>query len=412
MRKSRPMSIPATLRTATWRTPAVVLVCGCLITILTFGPRSSLGLFLTPMTTAHGWGRESFAFAVALQNLLWGAGQPFAGAIADRYGAGRVLAVGGAFYALGLVLMAFAATPVWLALSAGVMIGLATSAASFTIVLAAFGRMLPPERRSWAFGLGTAAGSFGQFLFAPLGQAFIQTYGWQTALVLMGCMMLAVPALAPALAGRPQVGTIGRDQTLRAALAEAFGHGSYLLLVAGFFVCGFHVAFITTHLPPYLVDLGVDARWGAWSIAVIGLFNVIGSYGSGVLGGRHSKRIMLSLIYLLRAVVIALFVTLPISPVTVLLFAAAIGLLWLSTVPPTSGLVALMFGTRYLATLSGVVFFSHQVGAFLGVWLGGRLYDATGSYAVVWWMSVALGLLAAAVHWPIRERPVERLRTA
>ncbi len=384
----------------------LVIVAGCLISFLSFGPRSIMGLFLAPMTEAREWSREIFALSIAIQNIIWGMGQPIAGAIADRYGSGRVLAGGGLVYAAGLALMAWAPDPLWLNVSAGLMIGTGMAAASFTIVLAAFGRRVPPERQSIVFGVGTAAGSMGQFLFAPFGQAMIQNFGWSEALIIMAVIMLAIPVLALALAGRPNLHAQKvRDQTMRQALSEAFAHRSYLLLTAGFFVCGFHVAFITTHLPPYIVDKGLDPRIGAWALALIGLFNVIGSLASGVIGQRHSKPIFLALIYLSRAVAITIFVLLPATPVTVLLFSALIGLLWLSTVPPTSGLVAIMFGPKHLGMLMGIVFFSHQVGAFLGVWLGGRLYDQTGSYDVVWWLGVALGIFAALVHWPIQERP-------
>jgi MFS family permease len=398
-------------RAGPWQTTAVVIIAGCIITLLSFGPRSALGLFLTPMTETRGWGREIFAFAIALQNIIWGAGQPAFGAIADRYGTARVLALGGFIYGSGLIVTAWAPDPLWLNVGAGLLIGLGTAAASFSIVLAAFGRTVSPQRRSIAFGIGTAAGSFGQFLFAPLGQGLIESIGWQQALYVMAAMMLIVPALAFALKGKPDTPAagMGGDQTMRQALAEAFGYRSFVLLVAGFFVCGFHVAFITTHLPPYITDVGLDPALGAWSIAIIGLFNIVGSLASGAISGHYSKPVFLSLIYFSRAVVIALFITLPPSPTTVLLFAGSIGLLWLSTVPPTSGLVAVMFGPRYMATLFGFVFFSHQAGAFLGVWLGGRLYDQYHSYTVVWWLAVALGIFAAIVHWPIREQPVERL---
>ncbi len=396
---------PAATRAVTVALP-VVITAGCLIALISFGPRSIMGLFLAPMTEAREWSREIFALSIAIQNIIWGMGQPIAGAIADRYGSGRVLAAGGLIYAGGLALMAWAPDPLWLNVSAGLMIGTGMATASFTIVLAAFGRRVPPERQSVVFGVGTAAGSMGQFLFAPFGQAMIQNFGWSEALIIMAVIMLAIPVLALALAGRPSLHAQKvRDQTMRQALSEAFAHRSYLLLTAGFFVCGFHVAFITTHLPPYIVDKGLDPRIGAWALALIGLFNVIGSLSSGVIGQRHSKPIFLALIYLSRAVAITLFVLLPATPVTVLLFSALIGLLWLSTVPPTSGLVAIMFGPKHLGMLMGIVFFSHQVGAFLGVWLGGRLYDQTGSYDVVWWLGVALGLFAALVHWPIQERP-------
>ena len=400
-----------TVRARPWQTAAVVIIAGCIISLIAFGPRSALGLFLTPMTEARGWSREIFALAIAIQNIMWGAGQPLAGAIADRYGTARVLAAGGVVYALGLAVTAWAPSPLWLNVGAGVLIGLGMAASSFAIVLAAFGRAVAPHRRSIAFGIGTAAGSFGQFLFAPLGQGLIEQIGWQQALLVMGAMMLAVPVLAFALKGKPEVPAagMGRDQTMTEALSEAFGYKSFVLLVAGFFVCGFHVAFITTHLPPYITDVGLDPALGAWAIAIIGLFNIVGSLASGVIGGRYSKPVFLSLIYVSRAVAIALFIALPVSPASVLIFAAAMGLLWLSTVPPTSGLVAIMFGPRYMATLFGFVFFSHQTGAFLGVWLGGRLYDQYQSYEVVWWLAVALGIFAAIVHWPIREQPVARL---
>jgi MFS family permease len=394
------------------RAPAVplpaVIVAGCLITVLAFGPRSIMGLFLAPISEAHGWGREVFALAIAIQNIMWGLGQPFAGAIADRYGTARVLAAGGVLYALGLALTAFSPSPLWLDLSAGVLIGLGLAAASFTIVLTAFGRRVPPARRSIIFGIGTAAGSLGQFIFAPLGQALIQTLGWMQALTVLAAIMLAIPVLALALAGgadRSAAGEVVRDVSLRQALGEAARHPSYRLLTAGFFVCGFHIAFITTHLPPYIVDQGLDPIIGAWALAIVGLANVVGSLASGWIGQTHSKPVFLSLIYLLRAPLIAIFVLLPTTPASVLLFAAAMGLLWLSTVPPTSGLVAIMFGPKHLGTLMGIVFLSHQVGAFLGVWLGGVLYDAFGSYDAVWWISVALGIFAALVHWPIKEAP-------
>ena len=392
---------------SSWRTPAVVVICGCLIAVLTFGVRATFGLFTAPISATQGWGREVFAFAIALQNLLWGAGQPFAGALADRFGSARVLAVGGLLYAAGVALMAVAATPLELTLTAGVLIGLGLAGGSFTIVIAALARRVPPERRSWTMGMATAAGSLGQFLLAPLGQAFILAYGWQAALLLLAGIVALVPLLATAMASKPGSATlVGEvDLGLGRTLALAFGHRSYRLLTAGFFVCGFHVAFITVHLPPYLTDHGIAPQLAAWSIAIIGLGNIAGSYAAGVIAGRHSKRWLLVWIYGLRSLAIALFVLLPLSPLTVVLFAATIGVLWLSTVPPTSGLVVIMFGTRYMATLFGVVFFSHQLGSFLGIWLGGLVYETQGSYDLVWWMGVALGLLAALLHVPISERP-------
>jgi predicted MFS family arabinose efflux permease len=300
-------------------------------------------------------------------------------------------------------------TPGALHLSAGVLVGFGMGGASYITVLAALGKFVPPERRSWALGLGTAAGSLGQFLVVPLGQAFIAAYGWEvTALILAG-LAAAVPLLASAFAGRPvpiieAEPELGFTETLRAA----FGHTSYLLLLAGFFVCGFQLAFVTIHMPPYLTDHGIGASLAAWAIGLVGLFNIVGAYMAGVLGARQRNKMLLSGIYLGRAVATALFMTFPLTPVSVLLFAAAMGLLWLSTVPPTSGLVAVMFGTRYMATLFGIVFFSHQLGSFVGVWLGGWLYERTGSYDAVWWLSVVLALAAALVHLPIAERPAPR----
>ena len=395
--------------------PAVVLVCGCLVAILTFGPRSTMGFFLTPMTEANGWSREAFALSIAIQNLVWGLGQPFAGMIADRFGIWRVLATGSVLYALALVLMSVTTDPTTLSLTAGVLMGLGIAGSAFFLVLAAFARLLPESFRSTAYGLGTAAGSMGQLLFAPIGLGVIDAYGFQAALVFQACLLALVPILAIPLKGKPKpvsIGPSGRDQTIREALGEAFGHRSYWLLIAGFFVCGFHVAFVTTHLPPYVVDEGLDVRWGAWAIALIGLFNIAGSLSAGQLSNRYPKRYVLSVIYFGRAVAYGLFWLIPTSPTTVILFAAAAGFLWLSTVPPTQGLVGTMFGTRYIAMLSGIVFFSHQVGAFLGVWLGGRLYDTTGSYDGVWFLGILLGIFAGLVHLPISEKPVARAGSA
>ncbi len=407
MSTSAPIPSPA----AGWRTPAVVIAAGCLLALLSFGIRSSFGLFLAPMSADFGWGREVFAVAIAVQNLLWGLFQPVAGALADRFGAARVLAVGALVYAAGLFLMADASSPGLLTLSAGVLVGCGVAGASFAIVLAAFARLVPEDKRSWALGIGTAAGSAGQFLMVPLGQAFISAYGWSMALTIFGFLAFVMVPCAAVLTGRSDHrGT--QPQTTGAALKEAFGHPSYNLLTLGFFVCGFHVAFIQTHLPAYITDMGLDAGLAAWALGIVGGANIIGAYTSGLLGGRFNKKYLLSGLYLARAVVIALFVLLPTSNASVLIFAAAIGLLWLSTVPLTSGLVAQFFGTRHMAMLFGIVFFSHQLGAFLGVWLGGYFFDATGSYDLVWWGSVALGLLAAAVHWPIREEGVARLARA
>jgi predicted MFS family arabinose efflux permease len=377
--------------------------------LLSFGIRSGFGLFLQPMSQDLGWGREVFAFAMALQNLVWGASQPFVGMIADRWGSGRTLAGGGLLYALGVWLMSETSSPLGLHLSAGILLGLALSGTGFAVVLAAVGRSVAPERRSAALGLTTALGSLGQFLLPPIGQAFLAAYGWQTALALLAFGSLAMVVFAAGVQGRPEAAP-GDTQTLRQAISEARAHSGYLLLTAGFFVCGWHVAFIAVHLPAYLADGGLSTEIAAWCLALVGLFNVIGSYAAGVLGGRVSKKYCLSFLYLARAILILGFIMLPLTAASALLFSAIIGLLWLSTVPLTSGLVAQMFGPRYMATLFGFVFFSHQVGSFLGVWLGGFLYDAYGSYDLIWWLSIALGLIAALLHWPIDERAVLRLR--
>ena len=394
-----------------WRTPTVILLCGCLIGMLGFGARSGLGFFLTPMSQANGWGRDVFSLALAIQMLLWGAVQPFAGAIADRYGPVRVLSLGAVLYALGLATMAYANTPALLHLTAGVIIGFGLAGASFTIVIGAFGKLMPPSWRSFAFGAGTAAGSFGQFLFSPLAVALIDNFGWQHTLVIFGACVLLIIPLSLALAMPSEVAPVPGapvKQSVTQALSEAFGHRSYVLLVLGFFTCGFQIFFIAVHLPAFLVDRGLPAEVGGWALATIGLFNIIGAISAGLLSSRMPKRYLLAFIYFGRALAILIYILLPITTVSTLLVAAALGLLWLSTVPPTSGLVALMFGTRWLAMLFGFAFFSHQVGGFLGVWLGGILFERTGSYDAVWWLSILLGILSAIVNLPIVEKPVAR----
>ncbi len=405
------MTAVPTARPASPAMPWLIIVCGCLIAALTFGPRSAMGFFQLPMLAEKGWDRTTFGLAMAFQNLAWGIGTPVFGALADRFGTARVLALSGVLYTAGLVLMAYSTTPGMFYLSGGVLVGLGVAAGSFGIVLAAFARAVTPEQRSLAFGIGTAAGSFGMFVFAPLGQGLISAVGWFDALLYMAAMMLAIPFLALALRGSARDGRAGLaafEQTVGQALREAFGHQSYLLLTAGFFVCGFQVAFITAHFPAYISDIGIDARYAVIALALIGFFNIIGSLASGYIGQRYSKPKFLSYIYLGRAVLIAAFILLPQSPTSVIVFAILMGLLWLSTVPPTNGLVAIMFGTRHLGMLGGIVFLSHQIGSFLGVWLGGYLYDLYGSYDTVWWLGVALGLFAAIVHWPIRESAVDR----
>lgn len=394
----------------TWRTPTlIIIIAGCLISLIGFGTRAGFGLWLDPMSKSLGWGREVFSLAVAIQVLVWGAAQPFAGLLADKFGNARVLSIGAICYAVATYLMANSETPVMLNLSAGLLLGLGLAGASFSIVLAAFGRMVPEERRSTALGIGTAAGSAGQFLIVPISQFLIAQFDWKTALMIASAFPLIIIPLSIALAGKAEHDGIGVDQSVGAAIREASRHPSYILLVIGFFVCGFHVTFIQVHLPPYITDAGMDAYVGAWAIATVGALNIVGSLAAGILGGKFSKKYLLSGLYFTRAVAIAIYVMLPPTVVSTLVFAGVMGLLWLSTVPLTSGLVAQMFGPRYMGMLFGFVFFSHQVGAFLGVWLGGKLYDTTGSYDVVWWLGVALGVAAALVHFPINEGRVARL---
>jgi MFS family permease len=405
------MTIARAAARVTWRTPLVILLCGCVIATLGFGPRSSLGLFLTPMSNEHGWGRDIFALAMAIQVLMWGVGQPLAGAIADRFGTVLVLCGGAMLYCIGLAWMAYATTPAEFYLSAGFIAGFGIAGCSFSIVLAAFGKLMPQRWRSLSFGLGTAAGSFGQFLFSPLAIVLIGNFGWQHSLVIFAGLVLLVIPLAFVLATPPADAAIpgaAKPQSLMHALAEAFAHRSYVYLMLGFFTCGFQLFFITVHLPSYLVDRGLSADIGAWTIGVIGLFNIIGSVTAGWLGDQMPKRYLLAAIYLLRSLAIVAFVILPVTPLSAVVFGAMMGLLWLSTVPPTSALVALMFGPRWMATLFGFAFFSHQVGGFLGVWLGGLLFERTGSYDVIWWVSVLLGLFSAVINLPIVEKPVHR----
>jgi MFS family permease len=394
-----------------WRTPLVIIICGCAIALLSFGPRSSLGFFVQPMGREFSWGRDVFGLALAVQNLLWGLGQPFAGAIADRFGVLRVMCVGAVLYAGGLLMMRYAATPLSLDIGAGVLIGFGLSGCSFNLVLSAFSKLLPPERRGIALGAGTAAGSFGQFLFAPFGVALIDNFGWQMALMVFAGLMLLIVPLSLALATPPATSAnvpVADQQSFRTALAEAFGHRSYVLLMLGFFTCGFQLAFITVHLPSYLVDRGVPVQTGGWVVAAIGLFNIIGSLSVGWLQNRFPKRYILSAIYFTRALSIVAFISFPITTFSAIAFGVVTGLTWLSTVPPTSALVALMFGTRWFATLYGFAFVSHQVGGFLGVLLGGIVFEKFGSYTPIWWLSVLFGVLSALINLPIVEEPVAR----
>ncbi len=403
------MNSPA-IRRAAWQSIPLVVACGCLIAMLGFGPRSTLGLFLTPMSSANGWGRDVFALALALQMLLWGAAQPFVGAIADRFGPVLVLCLGALLYAIGFAWMTYASTPGAMYLSAGVLIGFGLAGSSFTVVIGAFGKLLPPEWRNFSFGLGTAAGSFGQFLFSPLAVALNSAVDWHITLLIFAGVVLLILPLAFALAA-PAADPGSQkvvQQSVSEALREALGHASFVYLVLGFFTCGFQVFFITVHLPAYLVDRGLSADVGALTIAMIGLFNIIGSIAAGYLSNKMPKRYILAGIYFLRSLATLVFILVPPTAVTSVVFGAAMGLLWLSTVPPTNARVAIMFGTRWLTMLAGFAFFSHQVGGFLGVWLGGVVFERTGSYDVIWWLSILLGLLSAVINLPIKEVPVVR----
>lgn len=394
----------------------VLIVAGCLVAIVNFGVRSTFGFFTAPISDAHGWPREIFSFAMAMQNLLWGLATPIAGMLADRYGAARVLITGALIYCAGTLMMAFTDTPLLFNIGGGVLVGIGVAFSSFGIVMAALGRVVPPEKRSWAFGIATASGSLGQFIFSPIAASMVAAYGWHQALVVLSLLVLLIIPFALPLSVQNTSGSkkpAGEaDLTMKQAIGLAFGHRSYVLLVAGFFVCGFQLAFITVHLPPYLAEHGISKEFAGIAMSLIGLFNVAGSYLSGIIGGRGEKRIPLSLIYLARSVAVAAFILLPITPVTTIVFTATMGFFWLSTVPLTMGLVTVMFGTRYMATLYGFVFVSHQVGSFLGVWLGGRLYDEFGTYDPVWWAGVALGVFAAIVNIPIREQRNPRFATA
>ncbi len=396
--------------------PAVLIVSGCLVAIVNFGIRSTFGFFTAPVSDAHGWPREIFSFAMAMQNLLWGLATPVAGMLADRYGSARVLIVGSLIYCAGTLMMAFTDTPVLFNIGGGILVGIGVAFSSFGIVMAALGRVVPPEKRSWAFGMATASGSLGQFIFSPIAASMVAAYGWHQALVVLALLSLLIIPFALPLTVQNTSGSKRpsgeADLTMKQAIGLAFGHRSYVLLVAGFFVCGFQLAFITVHLPPYLAEHGISKEFAGIAMSLIGLFNVAGSYLAGVIGGRGEKRIPLSLIYLARSVAVTAFILLPITPVTTVVFTATMGFFWLSTVPLTMGLVTVMFGTRYMATLYGFVFVSHQVGSFIGVWLGGRLYDEFGTYDPIWWAGVAMGVFAAIVNLPIREQRNPRFAAA
>jgi MFS family permease len=389
--------------------PSLVLACGALILCLSFGVRAGMGLYLQPLSLEYGWGREVFSFAMALQNLIWGVLGPFAGGIADRYGAGRVVAAAGLFYVLGLIGMAVVDTPVLMYVNSGFLIGLGLSGTSFAIVFAVVARVTPLEKRSSALGIATAAGSFGQFALLPITQFLISRYDWHFALVAMAAITALIIPLAVVMAGRPAP-MAGPAQSIRASLREAMGERGFHLLFWGYFVCGFHIAMLTVHLPSFVTDRGLRVEHGMTALALIGLFNIFGSLGAGWLGGRFSKKYLLSSIYSIRVLLIGMLVFLPVSPLTLYIFASGIGLLWLSTVPLTNGLVAQIFGLRYAGMLASIVFFGHQIGSFFGVWLAGHLYDTTGSYNGAFYVSMGLGVFAALVNLPVNEQPLAERR--
>lgn len=396
------------MRADSWRTPGVVLLSGALVLCVSLGVRHAFGLFLAPMSSELGWGRETFALAIAVQNLVWGLTQPVAGRLADRYGAGRIVLGGAVLYVAGLYMMSLSATEMGLLLSAGLVVGIGLSGTTFPVVFGVISRTLPAERRSWAMGVAMSVGSLGQFVFLPGSDALIAGLGWSAALVSLAAVGLLMLPLSAALM-EPGAGANRQVLPLRAVFDEAWRHRGFWLLSFGFFVCGFQVVFIGTHLPAFLTDGGLAATTGAMALALVGLFNIAGSYLAGLWGGRYPKPILLSGIYTARLVVIAIFLVFPLSQWSAYAFAIAMGLLWLSTVPLTNGTVAAIFGVGNMSMLGGVVFLFHQLGAFLGGWLGGYLYDATGSYDVVWLAAIGLSVVAAALNLPIRERPVARL---
>lgn len=398
--------------TTTWRSTTWLLLGASLILALSLGTRHGFGLFLPPMSAEFGWGREVFAFAIALQNLIWGLAQPITGALADRFGARKAIVIGGVLYVLGLVCMGMADSPLSLSLSAGLLIGIGLSGTSFSVILGVVGRAVPVEKRSMAMGIAAAAGSFGQFAMLPGTLGLIGWLGWSAALLALGLLVaLMIPLAAMIKETLPPV-TNGPQQTLVEALREATSHSGFWLLALGFFVCGFQVVFVAVHLPAYLVDHHLPALTGTTVLALVGLFNIFGTYIAGWLGGRMSKPRLLSALYLLRGVVITLFLVAPLTQWSAYLFGIAMGLLWLSTVPLTNGTVATLFGVRNLSMLGGIVFLFHQIGSFLGGWLGGYLYDTTGSYDLVWQITIGLSVMAAALNWPVREVPVARLQGA
>ena len=392
-----------------WRTPGIVLLCSGMALTIALGTRHNFGLYLHPMTSDLGWTRETFSYAIALQNLVYGVAQPFAGAIADKFGAARVMAGGALLYALGLALMAYSTTGWEFGVSAGIVVGVALSCSGFSIVYGVVARAFPPEKRSAALGVAGAAGSFGQFVMLPYGQTLISGIGWQNAMLTLGLTVLAILPLSLALVEKRKPEIVGlHKQTVVEAAREAFGHNGFWLLCIAYLVCGFQVTFIGVHFPAYLVDQRMTPETGMIALALIGLFNIFGSYLWGWLGGLYPKKYLLSTLYLTRSVAIAVFIVLPITPWSVYAFGAVIGFLWLGTVPLTAGVTAQIFGVRYLSTLSGIAFMFHQIGSFLGVGFGGYLFDATGSYQVMWILTIAMGVAAAILTWPIDDRQIVR----
>lgn len=397
------------MRASSWRTPAAVLFCGGMILTIALGVRHNFGLYLQPMTADLGIGRETFAFAIAIQNLLYGISQPITGLIADRFGTARVLIGGAILYAIGLCLMSVSSTGLELTLSAGLLIGASLGCSGFSIVFGVIGRSFPPEKRSVALGIAGAAGSFGQFAMLPYGQWLINQVGWHQALVILAITVLVIIPLSSGLVEdkKAQAASLYK-QSVSEALREAAGHRGYMLLCLAYTVCGFQLLFIAVHFPAYLVDQKMTPETGMLGLALIGFFNMIGSYAWGWLGGKHTKKYLLSLLYLLRSIAIAVFISLPVTPMTVYVFAAAIGFLWLGTVPLTGGLIAHVFGVKYLSTLTGIAFFFHQVGSFAGVWIGGYVFDTTGSYTIMWMLTIGMGIVAALLNLPIDDRQIAR----
>jgi MFS family permease len=392
-----------------WRTPLAVLICGGIILTLALGTRHTFGLFMQPMTADLGWNRQTFAIAIAVQNLLYGLATPFTGMIADKYGAVRVLVGGTLLYALGLFCMAHSATGWEFTLSAGILVGVGLSCSGFSIVYGVVARAFPPEKRTLALGIAGSAGSFGQFIMLPYGQVLINQIGWQYALLVLAVtVVLILPLSAALFEDKKAQAATSHKQSIPEALREAFGHSGFVLLCSGYLVCGFQLMFISVHFPSYLIDQRMSPETGMTALALIGLFNIFGSYFWGWLGNRYTKKYVLAALYFTRATVTAVFVILPVSPFSVYLFGAVIGFLWLGTVPVTSGLIAHIFGVKYLSTLTGIAFLFHQVGSFLGVWIAAYLFDTTGSYQLMWLLTIAMGILAALINLPINERPVLR----